>query len=66
MKKRIMVLALAALTVLTLAACGAEPFTCDLCGEEKTGKSYKSSEELDMVVCEDCYNVMNEVMNSIN
>lgn len=66
MKKKIATLVLVTLSVLALAACGAEPFTCDMCGEEKTGKSYKSSEELDMVVCEDCYNVMNEVMNSIN
>ena len=34
MKKKIMVLALATLSVLALAACTEEPFTCDLCGEE--------------------------------
>lgn len=66
MKKKIMVLALATLSVLALAACTEEPFTCDLCGEEKTGKKYESSEELNMVICEDCYGVMNEVMNSID
>ena len=40
--------------------------SCDLCGEEKTGKKYESSEELNMVICEDCYGVMNEVMNSLD
>lgn len=66
MKKKMIGLVLVTLSVLALAACTAEPFTCDMCGEEKTGKSYKSSEELDMVVCEDCYKTINEIMNEIN
>ncbi len=66
MKKKIATLVLVTLSVLALTACTAEPFTCDMCGEEKTGKSYKSSEELDMVVCEDCYKTISEIMNEIN
>ena len=65
MKKKIATLVLVTLSVLALAACGAEPFTCDMCGEEKTGKSYKSTTEEDMTVCEECYKMINDLFNDL-
>lgn len=55
MKKKIIVLLCAASTVLSLAACGGK-FTCDLCGEEKSGKKH-TSEVLgeEVTICDDCY-----------
>lgn len=53
MRKKITVLLLTVATVLSLTACG--KFTCDNCGEEKSGKSYKvkvASEEV--TLCKDC------------
>lgn len=63
MKKRITALLLTVLTVVSLTACGA-PFTCDLCGEEKTGKKYTETvlgEEI--VYCQDCYDAMKELID---
>lgn len=54
MKKKISVLLLTMAAVLSLTACGGK-FTCDGCGEEKSGKSYKATflgEEL--TLCKDC------------
>ncbi len=54
MKKRISILLLSSMLAMTLTACG--KFTCDLCGEQKSGKSYESTvfgEEV--VICDDCY-----------
>ena len=54
MKKRISILLMLSMLSMTLTACG--KFTCDLCGEEKSGKSYESTvlgEEV--VICDDCY-----------
>lgn len=66
MKKRIMALLLTALTIVSLTACG-EPFTCDICGEEKTGKKYSETilgEEI--TYCHDCYKEIKEFINSFN
>lgn len=55
MKKKIIVLLCATSTVLLLAACGSK-FTCDLCGEEKSGKKHTTEvfgEEV--TLCDDCY-----------
>lgn len=60
--KKIVSLFIMLVLLMSLAACGNQAFTCDLCKEEKTGKSYKSQlmgEEL--TICEDCYEEMNEV-----
>lgn len=54
MRKQISVLLLTVAAVLSLTACGGK-FTCDGCGEEKSGKSYKATimgEEL--TLCKDC------------
>lgn len=61
MKKKIIALLLTAATVVSLTACG-KPFTCDICGEEKTGKKYETTVYGEKVVyCEDCKEVMDEV-----
>lgn len=54
MKKKIMVSLVTVAAVLSLTACG-KAFKCDICGEEKTGKSYTGTilgEEV--TYCKDC------------
>lgn len=51
MKKRIISVLLIAVTALSLTGCG--KYTCALCGQEKSGKSYKYEGE---TLCKDCYN----------
>ena len=61
MKKKIIALLLMVTTAISLTA-GGKSFTCDICGEEKTGKQYKTTvfgEEV--VYCEDCKEVMDDV-----
>lgn len=65
MKRKMMLLILAIMGVISLTACGGETFTCDLCGEEKTGTPYTSGTDEDMTVCEDCVDMVNDLMNSI-
>lgn len=63
MKKKIIALLLTVTTVISLTACG-KPFTCDICGEEKTGKKYKETvfgEEV--VYCKDCKEAMEELID---
>ena len=65
MKKLIGVIALAAIVVSMLAACG--KFTCDICGEEKSGK--KHEEEvfgMEVVYCDDCYDALNDLADSLS
>lgn len=65
MKKKIIALLLTVATVVSLTACGA-PFTCDLCGEEKTGKKY--TEEIlgqKITYCQDCYNDLKEAADAL-
>lgn len=53
MKRKIAMLLVVVLTMLTLTACG--EFECDFCGEKKSGKSYKV--ELlgqEGTMCKDC------------
>ena len=59
--KRIIVTILALILIFSFAACESEPFTCSICGDEKTGKYYESEmmgEEV--TICEDCFNQMRE------
>lgn len=61
MKKKIIALLLTVTTVISLTACG-KPFTCDICGEEKTGKQYKTTVYGEEVVyCNDCKEIMDDV-----
>lgn len=57
MKKLICVLLLIVVLATLFVACG--KFTCDLCGEEKTGKRY--TEEVwgeEVTYCDDCYQAL--------
>ena len=63
MKKKIIALLLTVTTVISLTACG-EPFTCDICGEEKTGKKYSVTilgEEVNY--CKDCKEDMQDLLD---
>ncbi len=51
--------------LISLVACGDKSFKCDMCNEEKTGKSYKSQlmgEEI--TICDDCYKDMKDFMGN--
>ena len=68
MKKIILTAIAAVMLTASLTACGST-FTCEMCGEEKTGKSYtfqSSATGEDMTICEDCYNLVKDVMNAVN
>ena len=50
---------------LTFMACG--KFECELCGEEKTGKSHKMTLWGEKItVCDDCYREIKEIDNEIS
>lgn len=60
MKKFVAFVLLGALLAM-LTACSSS-FTCDLCGEEKTGKKHTNKESgIEMTVCDDCYKSVNEL-----
>lgn len=65
MKKKLTVLVLTVLGVISLAACKSESFTCDLCGEEKTGTKYTSTLDEDAVYCEECVDLVKDLMESL-
>ncbi len=51
--------------LLSLAACGNKSFKCDLCNDEKTGKSHKTKvlgEEVE--ICDDCYEDIQGLMGN--
>ncbi len=57
MKRKISVALVFTMLLMTLTACG--KFTCDLCEQEKSGKSHKSEilgEKI--VICDECYGEM--------
>lgn len=65
MKKKVTVLLLTVATVLSLTACG--KFTCDGCGKEKSGKSYKVTVlGQEMTVCKDCKKEVDEAKDALN
>ena len=64
MKKLIGVIALAAIVMSMLAACG--KFECDICGEEKTGKKYEEEVfGMEVVYCKDCYEDLNDLADAL-
>lgn len=64
MKKRIISVLLIAVTALSLAGCG--KFECDLCGKEKSGKSYTEKIFGEKVtICKDCYDDLNALGNML-
>ena len=63
--KRFIVFASLILSVVALSSCA--NFECDICGEEKTGKTHK--EELfgeTITYCDDCYEDLRELANMFN
>lgn len=66
MKKKLALLLVTAMGIISLAACGSKSFTCGLCGEEKTGTRYTSKEDEEMVICKDCYDMVNELFEGMN
>ena len=65
MKKKISLLLIAIAACLSLTACG--KFTCDICGEEKSGKSYTT--ELfgeKIVMCSDCHDTLRALGSLFN
>ena len=53
----------AMLMLLATLLCGCGKFTCDLCGEEKSGKKYTESffgEEIEY--CKDCKNELDSLL----
>lgn len=64
MKRKITVVLIAVFAMMSLTACG--KFTCDFCGEEKSGKKYKVEwEDEEAVLCEDCYEGFQELQSSL-
>ena len=64
MKKKATALLLVIATALTLTACG--KFTCGLCGEEKSGKSYKTEVLGEKItICEDCHDDIQELRDAL-
>ena len=64
MKKLICIVLLVVVMATMLTACG--KFTCDFCGEEKTGKKYEREllgQEVD--ICKDCYEELEELAGSL-
>lgn len=64
MKKKICLILAMTITAISLTGCG--KFTCDICGEEKSGKSYTSSvlgEEI--TICKDCKEVLDGLRNEL-
>lgn len=64
MKKKITAVLLTVATVLSLTACG--KFTCDMCGQEKSGK--KHTESLlgqEITICDDCYKGVEDLANTL-
>lgn len=57
MKRKIAALLAMVVLAMTLAGCG--KFTCDLCGEEKTGKQHTN--EVFGTICDDCYKELKEL-----
>lgn len=62
MKRKVVMLLVVVLTMLTLTACGR--FECDLCGAEKSGRSYAASvwgEEV--TICKECRDDIKELQS---
>lgn len=61
MRKKLSILAITLIASMMLTACG--KFTCDSCGEEKSGKSYTTTMWGEKVtLCKDCYQELKELM----
>lgn len=64
MKKLISILLLVVVLATMLTACG--KFTCDMCGEEKTGKKHEESMLGEsIVICDDCYKALEDLAGAL-
>lgn len=64
MKKLISILLLIVVLATMLTACG--KFTCDMCGEEKTGKKHEESMLGEtVVICDDCYKALEDLAGAL-
>lgn len=60
--KKLLTIALMLILTFALAACSSDPFNCDFCGQEKTGKKHTSNVYgTKMTVCDDCYKSIREL-----
>ncbi|MDE6873135.1 MAG: hypothetical protein K2P87_01555 [Lachnospiraceae bacterium] len=65
MKRKVIAALLATVTILSFTGCG--KFTCDMCGEEKSGKKYQ--EELfgeTITLCNDCYKGLEDLADMLD
>ena len=61
MKKFIVMVLCAIIAISMFAACGR--FTCEVCGEEKTGKKHEGNLlGYEFVYCDDCYKLGNTLL----
>lgn len=64
MKRLISILLLVVVLATMLTACG--KFTCDMCGEEKTGKKHEESMLGEsIVICDDCYKALEDLAGAL-
>lgn len=64
MKKLISILLLVVVLATMLTACG--KFTCDMCGEEKSGKKHEESMLGEsVVICDDCYKALEDLAGAL-
>jgi len=64
MKKLISILLLVVVLATMLTACG--KFTCDMCGEEKSGKKHEESMLGEsIVICDDCYKALEDLAGAL-
>ena len=64
MKRLISILLLVVVLATMLTAFG--KFTCDMCGEEKTGKKHEESMLGEsIVICDDCYKALEDLAGAL-
>lgn len=64
MKRLISILLLVVVLATMLTACG--KFTCDMCGEEKSGKKHEESMLGEsIVICDDCYKALEDLAGAL-
>lgn len=64
MKRFISILLLVVVLATMLTACG--KFTCDMCGEEKSGKKHEESMLGEsIVICDDCYKALEDLAGAL-
>lgn len=63
-KRKFLAVLLATVSILSLTGCG--KFTCDMCGEEKSGKKHEETLLGESItICDDCYKALEEAADSL-